>query len=129
MPCYNNAALLSASVHSVLQQDYPNIELIVVDDGSTDNSIAVLQSFGDKISIIQQKNQGPAAARNHAITLSSSPLIAVLDADGTIVAVNRAWREFGQRNGATGNSASSLGLNYLEVCRAGPDQAQALQAS
>lgn len=81
MPCYNNAALLSASVHSVLQQDYPNIELIVVDDGSTDNSIAVLQSFGDKISIIQQKNQGPAAARNTGIQAAKGQFIAFNDSD------------------------------------------------
>ncbi|HCU65321.1 MAG TPA: glycosyl transferase family 2 [Rheinheimera sp.] len=81
MPCYNNAAYVRQAVDSVLQQDYPNIELIVVDDGSTDNSLEVLASYGDRIRVIVQPNQGPAAARNNGIRHATGDYIAFLDSD------------------------------------------------
>ncbi|EHR42203.1 family 2 glycosyl transferase [Alishewanella jeotgali KCTC 22429] len=70
-----------ASVTSVLTQDYPNIEVIVVDDGSTDNSLEVLKTFTDKITIITQQNQGPAAARNAGIRAANGKYIAFNDGD------------------------------------------------
>lgn len=81
MPCYNNAAYVRQAVDSVLQQDYPNIELIVVDDGSKDNSLEVLASYGDRIRVIVQPNQGPAAARNNGIRHATGDYIAFLDSD------------------------------------------------
>lgn len=81
MPCYNNAAMLSAAITSVLTQDYANIEVIVIDDGSTDDSIHVLNQFGDKITLIQQANQGPAAARNAGLQAAVGEYIAFNDSD------------------------------------------------
>lgn len=81
MPCYNNGAFVRQAVDSVLQQDYPNIELIVVDDGSKDNSLEVLASYGDRIRVIVQPNQGPAAARNNGIRHATGDYIAFLDSD------------------------------------------------
>lgn len=81
MPCYNNASYVGAALESVLSQDYPNFEVIVVDDGSTDNSVAVLEQFGDRITVIQQPNQGPAAARNNGLKAASGKYVAFNDSD------------------------------------------------
>ncbi|WP_333797327.1 glycosyltransferase family 2 protein [Rheinheimera sp.] len=81
MPCYNNAAYVRQAVDSVLQQDYPNIELIVVDDGSRDNSLEVLAGYGEQIKVVSQPNQGPAAARNNGIRHATGDYIAFLDSD------------------------------------------------
>lgn len=81
IPCYNSAAHITAAIDSVLAQDYPNIEVIVVDDGSTDSSIDILRQFGDKIIVLQQANQGPAAARNAGMRIASGQFIAFNDSD------------------------------------------------
>ncbi len=81
VPCYNNTLFVRQSVESVLSQDYPNIEVIVVDDGSTDDSIAKLAIFGNRIRVIQQPNQGPAAARNRGIRHATGEFIAFNDSD------------------------------------------------
>lgn len=81
MPCYNSAVHLNAAIDSVLNQDYPNIELIVVDDGSTDNSLQILQQYGERITVICQKNSGPAAARNTGMRAAKGDYIAFNDSD------------------------------------------------
>ncbi len=81
IPNYNYARYLSEAIDSVLAQTYPKIEVIVVDDGSTDESIPKLRQYGSRIQYIQQKNQGVAAARNRGIHQSVGELIAFLDAD------------------------------------------------
>ena len=81
MPCYNSLKYLRLAIDSVLGQDYPNIELIVVDDGSTDGSIAELESYGDKIVLFKQKNKGPAAARNLGLLHATGQYIAFNDSD------------------------------------------------
>jgi glycosyltransferase involved in cell wall biosynthesis len=72
---------LPECITSVLSQTYKNIEIIVVDDGSTDNSINILNEFGDSIRVILQENKGQAAARNVGIKSSSGEWIALLDSD------------------------------------------------
>lgn len=67
IPVYNSEKFLSKSIESVFNQTYSNIEIIVVDDGSTDNSLKILQQYSDKITIIHQSNQGLATALNNAI--------------------------------------------------------------
>lgn len=81
IPNYNYGKFISASVESVLSQTYKNIEVIVVDDGSKDDSLEILKRFGNKIRVVQQKNSGVSAARNHGVSLSNGDLIAFLDAD------------------------------------------------
>jgi glycosyltransferase involved in cell wall biosynthesis len=81
IPNYNNAEFLKSSVSSALLQDYPNIEVIVVDDGSTDDSVTILKEFGSKIRILQQSNSGAAAARNLGIKNASGEFLAFLDSD------------------------------------------------
>ncbi len=81
MPCYNAAPFLEQSIRSVLDQAGPPLELIVVDDGSTDNSVAVAESLGSAVRVLHQKNQGPAAARNRGVQAARGEFIAFLDAD------------------------------------------------
>lgn len=81
MPCYNSQQYVAEALDSVLQQDYPNLEVIVVDDGSTDNSLQILQQYGNRITIIRQANQGPAAARNTGMQAATGKYIAFNDSD------------------------------------------------
>ena len=81
VPNYNCARFLRDAVDSVLRQSYPAREIIVVDDGSTDDSLAVLESYGDRIRLVTQRNQGVSVARNAGIGRSRGELIAFLDAD------------------------------------------------
>ena len=82
MPVYNAGPYLRAAIDSVLAQTYASIELICVDDGSSDNSLDVLRSFGTKITLITcEKNRGIAAARNTGVTQARGEYLAFMDAD------------------------------------------------
>ena len=67
IPVYNSAQFLKESIESVINQTYSNIEIICINDGSTDNSLEILKFYSDKICIISQKNQGLASALNAGI--------------------------------------------------------------
>ena len=81
MPVYNGEKYLRWAIESVLGQTYSNFELIVVDDGSTDNSGDIARSFGDKIRYIYQENKGLGGARNTGILASQAEFVGLLDAD------------------------------------------------
>jgi glycosyltransferase involved in cell wall biosynthesis len=81
IPTYNRSGLLRLAIESVLAQTYPAIEVIVVDDGSGDDTPAVAESFGDRITYIRQTNQGGAAARNAGLRVARGAYINVLDDD------------------------------------------------
>ena len=81
VPNFNGASYIKDSLNSVFSQDYANIEVIVVDDGSTDDSIKILKSYGSKIKLITQSNKGSSTARNAGINLAKGEYIALLDSD------------------------------------------------
>lgn len=81
LPTHNAARYILEAVESALKQVYPNKEIIVVDDGSTDNTRDVLASYLDKIVYVSQENRGVSSARNTAIQHARGELIAFLDAD------------------------------------------------
>ena len=81
IPSYNYAHFLRETIDSVLAQTYPDIEIIVVDDGSTDKTTEILQSYGEQIRSSFQQNQGVSAARNNGARLSEGEFVAFLDAD------------------------------------------------
>lgn len=83
LPVYNRAATLPRCVQSVLAQTFTDWELIAVDDGSVDESVSVLESFGDaRIRVIrEEKNRGPSAARNTAIEAARGEYLALIDSD------------------------------------------------
>lgn len=81
IPTFNRGWIVREAIDSVLAQDYPNFELIVVDDGSTDDSAAILDSYGQELKVIRQDRQGVSAARNRGIAAAAGRLIAFLDSD------------------------------------------------
>jgi glycosyltransferase involved in cell wall biosynthesis len=84
IPVYNAQKTLSACLHSIFNQTFKNYEIIVVNDGSTDKSLAILKKFQSKITVINQKNQGAAKARNEGAKVSKAPFIIFCDADVTM---------------------------------------------
>ena len=81
VPNHNGGLFLLESVSSALKQNYPNIEVIVVDDGSTDNSLVLLTRFKNKVTVIKKENFGAASARNLGILAAKGEFIALLDSD------------------------------------------------
>jgi glycosyltransferase involved in cell wall biosynthesis len=83
IPSYNAARYVEAAVDSVLGQTFRNVEVLVVDDGSTDGTEAVLSRYGRAIRYLRQENSGVSAARNRGIQESTGRYVAFLDADDT----------------------------------------------
>src|SRR3990172_11738749 len=82
IPTYNGSRFIRETIQSVIGQSYSKIEIIVIDDGSTDDTSLVVKSITDqRITYIQQKNAGVSTARNHGITVSKGDYIAFLDHD------------------------------------------------
>ncbi|PWB59932.1 MAG: glycosyl transferase family 2 [Nitrosomonadales bacterium] len=85
MPCYNAASFAGEAVHCVMNQTYPAVELIVVDDGSTDGSVGILQQlaaqYAPRMNLLHQDHMGPFPARNLGLRHARGGLIAFLDAD------------------------------------------------
>jgi glycosyltransferase involved in cell wall biosynthesis len=82
IPLYNKESSISRTLNSILNQTVDDFEVIVVNDGSTDNSLDIVKKFDDpRIHLIQQQNQGVSAARNRGVEAAEGKLIAFLDAD------------------------------------------------
>jgi glycosyltransferase involved in cell wall biosynthesis len=81
IPAYNSASYVAQAVDIALAQSYAPLEIIVVDDGSSDNTAEVLKPYEERIQFVQQANHGPAHARNTAIRRARGELLAFLDAD------------------------------------------------
>jgi glycosyltransferase involved in cell wall biosynthesis len=81
IPSYNRAGLVGETIENMLRQSRPPSEVIVVDDGSTDESVRVIRSFGDRVKLVIQTNQGPGAARNRGMASSSGEFIQFMDSD------------------------------------------------
>jgi len=78
---YNYADFLSIAISSALSQTYPNVEVVVVDDGSTDNSRDIINAYGEKIVPVFKKNGGQASALNAGYKVCKGDIICFLDAD------------------------------------------------
>jgi glycosyltransferase involved in cell wall biosynthesis/CheY-like chemotaxis protein len=81
IPCFNAAQFVGDAIQSALAQTYPRLEVVVVDDGSTDGLTDALQAFRGRIKLVIQPHQGLSAARNRGIRETDAELIALLDAD------------------------------------------------
>jgi glycosyltransferase involved in cell wall biosynthesis len=81
IPTYNSAAFITDTLASVFAQTRPADEILILDDGSKDDTVAALKMFGDKITVLQQPNRGVAGARNELCRRASGDLIAFLDHD------------------------------------------------
>jgi len=81
IPVFNGANYVAEAIESVMAQTHPVDEIVVVDDGSTDDSTEVLARFGDRIRVVHQENRGESAARNRGIAAASGEVLAFLDHD------------------------------------------------
>jgi len=81
IPCYNAARHIGEALGSILNQTYQPIDVIVVNDGSTDDFDGAIAPFRDRITVIEQPNSGQAAARNRALAAAEATYVAFLDAD------------------------------------------------
>ena len=81
IPCYNAAPYVREAIDSVLGQTCKCHEIIVIDDGSTDDSAAIVANYGAAVMLVRQANQGIAATRNQGLKLAQGNLLAFLDAD------------------------------------------------
>jgi glycosyltransferase involved in cell wall biosynthesis len=81
IPTYDRAYVVCRAIESVLGQTYKNREIIVVDDGSTDDTQIRLRAYGDRIRVLTQENGGPSVARNRGIAVSRGEIVAFLDSD------------------------------------------------
>lgn len=84
IPCFNSEQYIQRTIESVLSQGYPNLEVIVVDDGSTDGTLEVLSSFADRIRVFTHagnRNLGQSATTNLGIEKSNAEIIAFMDSD------------------------------------------------
>lgn len=111
IPAYNREHTVRRAVDSVLAQTYQSLEVIVVDDGSTDRTAEVLADYGIKIRLLRQENQGASAARNTGIKAATGGIISFLDSDD-------AWQpEKTERQVRLMHRAASLGVGCC-VCNA-----------
>jgi len=81
IPCFNNARYVSDAIRSVLIQTYSPIEILVADDGSTDNTAEVIRDFGSDVIYLHQEHGGVSRARNRALTKAKGAFVGFLDAD------------------------------------------------
>lgn len=81
VPVFQGERFVAEAVRSILGQSWTALDVIVVDDGSTDGTAEVLAGFGDRLRVLRQENRGPAAARNRGLEESRGEFVAFLDAD------------------------------------------------
>lgn len=96
IPAYNEELCVARAVRSVLDSDYPDVSVIVVDDGSVDGTVAALQGFDSRVRVVSQPNAGKAAAINTGMRLVGDGLVMVLDADSSLsrTAISRMVAHF-----------------------------------
>jgi glycosyltransferase involved in cell wall biosynthesis len=97
VPTYNRASLIAETLDAILSQSLPPGDVIVVDDGSTDETDAVLARYGDRVRVLRQVNSGDLVARNRGLRAATSPLVAFCDSDdlwqpGFLEHMTRLWQ-------------------------------------
>ena len=115
MPVYNGYNFLEKSIESVAKQTLKDVELICIDDGSTDKSLELLNELSEKygfIKILTQKNQGSGIARNNGIKNATGEYVAFLDADDEFLDADALERMY---NASSINNADMISANLHPV--------------
>ena len=122
IPAYNAAATIAGTVDTIIRQTFQDFEIICVDDGSTDRTLAIVRQYGDRVRLVEQPNSGPAAARNNGARHSSGEYLAFLDADDL-------WMpQFLERSVAALDADPALSLVYCN-CALADSEGVALDTS
>jgi len=120
IPTYNRADLLAQAINSVLAQAYPQVEIIVADDGSTDDTAAVVAAYGDRVRYLALPHSGlPAATRNAGIRAATGDLLAFLDSDDLFLPHKLAVQAAALAQNPTAGLAYSNGV-YFRTTPAAP---------
>jgi glycosyltransferase involved in cell wall biosynthesis len=115
IPCHNGAAFVGTAIRSVLAQTCTDLEVVVVDDGSLDDSAAIAESFGPPVRLIRVAHRNISATRNAAIAASDSDFIGLLDHD------DAWWPAKLERQLARFDADPGLGLCYTDTRGIAPD--------
>ncbi len=119
IPSYNRAEWLPATVESVLAQTHPAAEILIIDDGSTDNTAEVCTRFPAPVRYLRQRNAGVGAARNHGMREARSEFIALVDSDDlwepTKLAVQMALHRLRPEIGWSVTNATTIGLDGVAL--------------
>ena len=115
VPAYNAASTIAETLASALAQTHESLEIIVVDDGSSDNTAAVVEDFSardSRVIFVRQTNGGVASARNAALSMARGSFVAPLDADDLWhpEKISRQMRRLAEAGSATGVASISLPL-------------------
>jgi len=132
IPCYNAAHFIRETIESALAQTFPPLEVLVIDDGSTDDSAVIAGSIDPRVRVITQPNQGESVARNRGIGEARGEWIALLDADDLwkptklecqlavaewdVVAVHTNQFLFGEKQGRSHYENYDPATRYLPAC-------------
>jgi glycosyltransferase involved in cell wall biosynthesis len=100
VPCYNTERYIGEAIDSIIAQDCNSMQIVVIDDGSTDRSMEVVRRFGDRVECRSQPNAGISAARNAGIAMARGRYLAFLDADDIWTSTSLACRLVRLRQGA-----------------------------
>lgn len=84
-PAYNRELLIEETINSILDQKYPNLEFIIIDDGSKDKTLDVIKKYKNKLIIISQKNMGETKTVNKGLSLAKGEIIAVINSDDPLL--------------------------------------------
>jgi cellulose synthase/poly-beta-1,6-N-acetylglucosamine synthase-like glycosyltransferase len=122
VPAYNEEKVIRTTIESLLSTDYPDKEIIVIDDGSKDQTLQIASRYKDKIKVIHKENGGKASALNTGMLYSTGPIIVILDADTIIghTALKQIAKSFSNENVAAvaGNVKIRNRINCLTWCQA-----------
>jgi len=119
IPVYNTAKYLSNCLNSIINQSYCNLEIIIIDDGSTDDSYKIAKKYASKdsrIKLVHQKNSGQSTARNHGIKLATGKYISFIDSDDLITKdfIEKLLKPFGAKD----TILSVCGIHYKRLRQA-----------
>lgn len=113
IPSYNRAKILPPTLESVLAQTYPHLEVIVIDDGSTDETAAVVAGYGERVRYIRQENQGVEMARNRGILESRGAYLNFLD-DDDLMAPDKIERQVKVLQSRSDVGVVHCGYTYID---------------
>jgi glycosyltransferase involved in cell wall biosynthesis len=111
---FNHGRYIAETLKSVFQQTYSQYEVIVVDDGSTDDTALRIHAFGSKVQYVRQENQGPAGSRNTGVRLATGDLVALLDGDDLWAPTKLEAQVVAARENPDGGLIAANGVQFDE---------------